>query len=348
MDEIIRAVRSCPSGALSYGIDNHEARSDVDWHHQRPAAVAVSADGPYRVTGAIPLIDSSGAPIARNQGVSLEHYALCRCGHSQNKPFCSGMHWYIQFRDPVPDPNGTPTLYEWCGGISALGRMTRLFFERYLPDDRLLAPLCANAAADQPQRMAEWLGQALGGPPRRDPERGTDPAVLLGAPTGRTFGEPERAQWVSLLLQSAQETGFPTDAEFWSAFTAYVEWESRQLVLYYRGDVPPRLDRQPWDWGPAGPPKPPPLPAADTTSSDAAIPGPGEPVGFAAHIQPLFRASDRQSMSFAFDLWSYDQVKQHAAAILDRLRSGSMPCDGPWPEPQTALFQRWIDEGYQP
>jgi hypothetical protein len=78
------------------------------------------------------------------------------------------------------------------------------------------------------------------------------------------------------------------------------------------------------------------------------IPGEAEPVGFVAHIQPLFRPNDRQSMSFAFDLWSYEQVKQHARAIVDRLRAGSMPCDGPWPQQKTELFQRWIDEGTQP
>jgi CDGSH-type Zn-finger protein/truncated hemoglobin YjbI len=347
MDEIIRAVRNCPSGALSYAIDNQEARHEVDRHHQRTAAVAVTADGPYRVTGGIPLLDLSGAPVTRNQGVSLEHYALCRCGHSQNKPFCSGMHWYIQFRDPAPDPDHTPTLYEWCGGISALGRATQLFFERFVPEDPLLAPLYANAAADQPQRAAEWLGRALGRPSAQQ-GRGGDYAELLGAQTDRTFGEPERARWVSLLLRSAQESGLPTDAEFWSAFSAYIEWESRRLARYAQGHVPPPPDRQPWDWGPAGPPKLPPQPTADTTSSEAAIPSPGEPIGFAAHIQPLFRASDRQSMSFVFDLGSYDQVKQRAQAIVDRLRAGSMPCDGPWPEQKTALFQRWIDEGTQP
>jgi CDGSH-type Zn-finger protein/truncated hemoglobin YjbI len=347
MDEIIRAVRNCPSGALSYAIDNQEARHEVDWHHQRTAAVAVSADGPYRVTGAIPLIDSSGAPVTRNRGVSLEHYALCRCGHSRNKPFCSGMHWYVGFRDPVPDPDRTPTLYEWCGGFSALGRMTRLFCERYVPEDPLLAPLFANAAADHPERMATWFGEDFGRPSSGE-DRGGDDAGLLGAPTGITFGEPERARWVSLLLRSAQQAGLPTDAEFWSAFSAYIEWESRRLARYAEGDAPPPRDHQPWGWGPAGPPKLPPQPAADAISSEAPIPGPGEPVGFAAHIQPLFRASDRQSMSFAFDLWSYDEVRQHAQAIVDRLRASSMPCDGPWPEQKTAIFQRWIDEGAQP
>jgi hypothetical protein len=69
---------------------------------------------------------------------------------------------------------------------------------------------------------------------------------------------------------------------------------------------------------------------------------------FAAHIQPLFRPRDRQSMAFAFDLWAYEAVKENAQAILDRLRAGTMPCDGPWPEAKIALLQRWIDGGTLP
>ena len=50
-------------------------------------------------------------------------------------------------------------------------------------------------------------------------------------------------------------------------------------------------------------------------------------------------------MSFAFDLWSFQDVSSRAAEILSRLRDGSMPCDGAWPEEQVALFQRWIEAG---
>jgi uncharacterized Fe-S cluster protein YjdI/CDGSH-type Zn-finger protein len=46
MDEIIRAVRDCPSGALSYGIDGEEARDEVDWHGKREPAIEVTRDGP--------------------------------------------------------------------------------------------------------------------------------------------------------------------------------------------------------------------------------------------------------------------------------------------------------------
>jgi hypothetical protein len=72
---------------------------------------------------------------------------------------------------------------------------------------------------------------------------------------------------------------------------------------------------------------------------------PDEPLSFAAHIKPLFRDGDRRSMQFAFDLWSYDDVSSNGDAILDRLRSGSMPCDGAWPAEQVAVFARWLEAG---
>ncbi|HEX9417378.1 MAG TPA: hypothetical protein VF895_11815 [Gaiellaceae bacterium] len=62
-------------------------------------------------------------------------------------------------------------------------------------------------------------------------------------------------------------------------------------------------------------------------------------------IKPLFREGDRDSMRFAFDPWSYDDVSSHAAAILQRLEEGTMPCDGAWPEDRVDLFRRWLAEG---
>ena len=87
--EIIEAVRRCPSGALSYSIDGVEHR-DQD----REPMITVSKDGPYSVTGGVKLEDES-----RAEGASEEHYTLCRCGASKNKPFCDGTHWYVKFKD---------------------------------------------------------------------------------------------------------------------------------------------------------------------------------------------------------------------------------------------------------
>jgi len=71
----------------------------------------------------------------------------------------------------------------------------------------------------------------------------------------------------------------------------------------------------------------------------------GEPISFAQNIKPLFRDRDRVSMMSRFDLWSYDDVVERSDAILDRLRDGSMPCDGAWPADRIALFQEWIAAG---
>jgi hypothetical protein len=77
----------------------------------------------------------------------------------------------------------------------------------------------------------------------------------------------------------------------------------------------------------------------------AALPAAGEPVGFQRHIKPLFRSYDRQAMRFAFDLWSYDDVSQHAEAILGQLQAGTMPCAGAWPQEKIEVFSRWADAG---
>ena len=50
-------------------------------------------------------------------------------------------------------------------------------------------------------------------------------------------------------------------------------------------------------------------------------------------------------MQFAFDLWSHDDVSEHADDILVRLDAGTMPCDGAWSNAQVQLFRSWISSG---
>ena len=87
------------------------------------------------------------------------------------------------------------------------------------------------------------------------------------------------------------------------------------------------------------------LAPAAQPDAPADLPGPDEPVGFERHVRALFRSMDRESMRFAFDLWSHDDVARHAQAILDRLAAGTMPCDGAWPEERVAVFRRWVEAG---
>jgi hypothetical protein len=53
-------------------------------------------------------------------------------------------------------------------------------------------------------------------------------------------------------------------------------------------------------------------------------------------------------MEWAFDLWDYDDVKENASAILERLEAGDMPCDGEWSEEQIERFRAWVREGTPP
>lgn len=71
---------------------------------------------------------------------------------------------------------------------------------------------------------------------------------------------------------------------------------------------------------------------------------------FSADIRPLFREQDINAMkSFGnFDLSSYADVRSKATEILERLKDGSMPCDGPWPEQQVQLFHNWMAQGMNP
>jgi CDGSH-type Zn-finger protein/truncated hemoglobin YjbI len=347
LDEIVRAVRACPSGALSFGIDGHEAREQVD--QPREPAIEVSKDGPYRVTGGIALLDAGGNPVERNAGASLEHYSLCRCGQSQNKPFCSGMHWYVSFRDPEPARDREPTLFDWAGGFPALLRMTRIFYGKYVPEDPLLSPLFANMSPDHPERVAAWLGEVFGGPKRYSERYGTYHR-MLSQHLGKALTEEHRSHWVTLLTRSADEAGLPDDPEFRAAFTAYIEWGSRLAKLNSTpgAEPPPEMPMPRWWWVCDAYPdaRPPVFPdAAEEAETDIVLPASSEPISFDANVKHLFRERDRTSMRFAFDLWSYDDVSANADAILERLQAGTMPCDGAWPPERVAVFARWVEEG---
>ncbi len=50
-------------------------------------SIKLMDNGPYLVTGNVEVLDAEG-----NKFTTNEHVALCRCGHSNNKPFCTGAH----------------------------------------------------------------------------------------------------------------------------------------------------------------------------------------------------------------------------------------------------------------
>lgn len=89
LEQIKTVIEKCPSGALSYSINGQPQPVAV-----REPAITIDKNGPLRITGGIELKDAN-----RGQGASREHYTLCRCGASKNKPFCDGSHTAIRFDD---------------------------------------------------------------------------------------------------------------------------------------------------------------------------------------------------------------------------------------------------------
>lgn len=107
--QIAEVVRRCPTGALQYdlGVEGDAETAD------EPNALTIAENGPVYARGDIELLDSNHELIGRETRV-----AFCRCGASNNKPWCDGSHGDIGFEapasprearlKPLPDPASAP------------------------------------------------------------------------------------------------------------------------------------------------------------------------------------------------------------------------------------------------
>jgi uncharacterized Fe-S cluster protein YjdI len=87
-DEVEAAVARCPSGALRARRIGAPTAT-----RQQPFELCASANGPLFVSGGVRILDADGAVLYEG-----ERAALCRCGGSDNKPFCDGTHKKNGFR----------------------------------------------------------------------------------------------------------------------------------------------------------------------------------------------------------------------------------------------------------
>ena len=88
-EKIAEIINKCPSGALSYSFNDDKP----DFPFRSPK-ITVTKNGSYAVSGNIELCEKE-----KGEGASDEHFTLCRCGGSHNKPFCDGTHWKNNFTD---------------------------------------------------------------------------------------------------------------------------------------------------------------------------------------------------------------------------------------------------------
>ena len=60
--------------------------------------VTVNSNGSIRIEGDFEIVDPTGKPFGLAGRTTI---SLCRCGHSNNKPFCDGSHKTSDFQHTV-------------------------------------------------------------------------------------------------------------------------------------------------------------------------------------------------------------------------------------------------------
>lgn len=89
-DRLVQMVSLCPSGRLAYSLRNDADPVEPPYE----PSIWVQDDGPLVVRGRIPVVAADGETYEVRNRVTL-----CRCGRSDNKPFCDGSHKRMGFRD---------------------------------------------------------------------------------------------------------------------------------------------------------------------------------------------------------------------------------------------------------
>lgn len=82
-EALVNQVKACPSGALSYYMNDEGDKEAASLETK----VEVLENGPLLVYGTLKVTHKDGSEETKNRTT-----AFCRCGASQNKPYCDGAH----------------------------------------------------------------------------------------------------------------------------------------------------------------------------------------------------------------------------------------------------------------
>jgi uncharacterized Fe-S cluster protein YjdI len=90
--ELKAQISKCPSGALSYEMDQGNTQEDKETKSQMQ--IQISPNGPLLIQGNLSVTLADGSIEEKKRTT-----AFCRCGESANKPYCDGTHSKIDFKD---------------------------------------------------------------------------------------------------------------------------------------------------------------------------------------------------------------------------------------------------------
>ena len=84
---LTRASRAVAAGFAASGEPEPAVKVQPSAQRGGPLAVTAIENGPLIASGTLEIVSGTGRTLARTGEA-----ALCRCGHSGNKPFCDGSH----------------------------------------------------------------------------------------------------------------------------------------------------------------------------------------------------------------------------------------------------------------
>jgi uncharacterized Fe-S cluster protein YjdI/CDGSH-type Zn-finger protein len=87
--DIIKIVEKCPTDALTWEWNdkNKPKKQPEQENNEKNAEVRIMKDGPMVISGDFSLIDEDG-----NELKKMKMSSICRCGSTNNPPYCDGTH----------------------------------------------------------------------------------------------------------------------------------------------------------------------------------------------------------------------------------------------------------------
>jgi hemoglobin len=141
-----------------------------------------------------------------------------------------------------------PTLYEAAGGAAALLALAADFHARCLADPVLEHPFSHTGNPEHVQRLADYWGEVLGGPPTYSRSYGGHSAMLrVHANQG---AEDDLGDRFVACFAAAVDAQLPEDARLRAALRGYMRWATDEVMAYSPRDavVPAALPVPRWGW----------------------------------------------------------------------------------------------------
>jgi hemoglobin len=142
-----------------------------------------------------------------------------------------------------------PTLYEFAGGEKAFVPFAAALHARCLADPELNHPFSHPGQNPQHiERLAAYLAQTMGGPPRYTADCGGDQAGLVLMHSGNGDMSDLGRRFADCFMLAADDAGWPDDPEFRAAIRAYIERAVQVVALSHPNDcdVPADLPIPRW------------------------------------------------------------------------------------------------------